>query len=710
MSVDMYVFKKPNKEYLKPIDPLNDYIKQSKTFISKFGKDPNILKKVLKNSNIKNPIVEFNHKDQNGDMFVDTMPLLGYIKDVQVNHELIVPSFTTYSHPSKYKSLHSEYIDINVKARAKDKKDLFYYTQIGDKEKAMFSDNMQLTRKIYNNSLSGAYASKSTIICNPSAHYTLTSITRCLSSIGNATTESIVAGNKIFITPESTINYITAIVSHLDYNYIKSVIEKYNMYIPTVDDVMDAIVRSTRWYWNIPNRLDFIRLFIGKLDGVERAMVLYHNDLYHIRKYNDKLIRDLLTAMAKRCHNYSTDYLKDIKDTQEGVMNHVHLVCNEELKGLSVNYEKLVTDNKELIDLLSSTAKNTAEVITKYKDFFYAFIVTDIAPVDIAYIKDMMRETIVLSDTDSTCGSYDEWVKWYFNSKDILVDNKAIGIASSIMLITTQVLDHYIKMFAGRMNVDENKMDLLKMKNEFYWHSFVTMNASKHYFADTAIKEGNVFAKTKDELKGVNLIASKIDLKYKKEADSIRDYVKECINTRTKIDLLSIIKRVKDIELEIIQRIKNGDEDVLSRDMIKEASAYKQDPDKSNYMHHYLWEDVFKDKYGDPGLPPYNVLLVPTILTSNKVIEEYLSTLDNQSIATKLKQFLNRYNKTSLGTFRPPVTLIKGKGLPEEMFNCIDFNRVVKANCNNMYMILESIGFYKPADSLISDLIQYKDL
>ena len=50
------------------------------------------------------------------------------------------------------------------------------------------------------------------------------------------------------------------------------------------------------------------------------------------------------------------------------------------------------------------------------------------------------------------------------------------------------------------------------------------------------------------------------------------------------------------------------------------------------------------------------------------------------------------------------MSLIEGKGLPDEIFNCVNYKRIVKDNCGMMYVVLEALGFYKSSDVLISEL------
>ena len=708
--VDMYVFKKPTPEYLVHMNPKKEYARQAITFISKMkGIDRATaamkLKEALKNYDLKDPIVRFNHRNEKGDVSVDETTLLDYIQSAQDNKEVIVPSFTTYVHPTIKKSLHAEFINVNIKARKEDKKLMFYYTQTGDAEKAAYYDNMQATRKIFNNSLSGAYASKSTILYNPSAHYTLTSTTRCVASIGNAVTESIVSGNKIFNTPEAVINYITAVLTNTDFVELERVFNKYNIQTPDVDGVMQMVVRSTEYFWNIPDKLEYIRSYLEKLTPLELGAVMYTNDLYHFRQYNPELTIKFLEEISLTRKGYTTPEteLNDINNVQEGIQSHIHNICSDLIKGMAVDYEKMV--GTETMDVLASSAKYIAETLTSYKDLIRILFVTDTAPVNIAYIKELMRRCIVLSDTDSTCATYDEWVDWYYTKSNTVTN--PIAIASSVMTIATQVMDHYIKILSGSMNIDVSRFESLK--NEFMWNTFVTMNASKHYFADVAVKEGNVFEKPKLELKGVHLIASNVSQHYRDIGHGMINDIRATLREGKKLDIFGYVKLVADTEREIISRVKAADTSVLSIDKIKDQKAYKDSdkPELTPFFHHLLWGEVFEPKYGPAPDPTYMIVKVPTTLDTPARMKEYIDNLQDKELADRLRKAMVKYNKKYIGTFRPPLTLIEGRGLPDEIFGCVDYKRIVKDNCGMMYAVLEAIGFYKHSDMLISELGPY---
>ena len=186
--------------------------------------------KLLKTKGVDNPLIEYYYTNDNGDKELRVDKVTDYIKDVKANNEIMAPSFTTYIHPDQKKSMHANFLDTNINLRKKDKANAFKYKQLGDMDKYVYYNTLQKTRKIFNNSLSGAYASQSTILYNPTAHYTLTSMTRSVTSIGNSITESIVAGNKHFRNADTVFNYVLAVLTNIDMRNVKDVVDKYNLY------------------------------------------------------------------------------------------------------------------------------------------------------------------------------------------------------------------------------------------------------------------------------------------------------------------------------------------------------------------------------------------------------------------------------------------------------------------------------------------------
>lgn len=723
-KIDKNIFKHDLDYYTNNVNPVEDYISQASLFLSKKRKIEikearKLVIQALKKSNIKDPMVTFNSKQDNGDVTVERMPLTHYIKTARDNNYIIVPSFTCYYHPSKKISYISKFMVRNVDDRAKYKHLAFKYSMMKspnalEQEKfdtlANNNNTKQGAKKTNNNGASGALASMSTHLYNKSGHSSLTSITRNVASTGNAISESFIAGNKLFIDYNSILGYFMAIVDGLDKELIKETIEKFNLVIPTVDDIMKNVTFCSDRYFHNPRQIAYIRELVETFDEYERTAVLYTNDFRSIAELNTEFVKEYILNIATIRYDdpelkTREDMLNAIDNCQDGIMILVHHICMEHIRGMLVNYKELEEDK---LRILASTGKYIAEYLTNNKKLMEAFFTTNVPPCNIAKIRNMLRECIVLSDTDSTCGSYEWYVKLIRGYND--TSPVGVGISAAVMTVNTQVMDHNIRILTGNMNIDKERVNRLKMKNEFFWYLFATMNQSKHYFADTAIKEGMVFDKTKPELKGVNMIAGNICPKYRDMSRQMMEDIKLTIKENKKIDIFEYVKKVADIEREIIDKVKKADIDILKMDKIKELKAYKGDsPSKTPYFHYLLWKELFADMYGDPGEPTYFIAKVPLLLDSEKKLSDYLDNLalSNPNLAHKFRAFLDKHDKKQLGTFRPPLSIIKSSGLPKEILDIIDYKTIVKDNCLVFYMILESIGFYKKDEPLICEMGLY---
>lgn len=707
----MDVFVKEDKEYKQHMDPFEDYLRTMRNYLQRKYDLPKekieeYIKETIKKNNPRNPTVKYNKKDRNGDMNIETTKLTSYLREVKEDDDIIVPTFTTYINHDKRESLHSVFITINKNARAVDKKKAFHAKLEGNMEAYNYFNTTQSKRKTTNNSLSGAYASNGTILFNESGHSTLTSITRCVSGIGNAISEIVVGGNRYFRTPESLINYLLTVIEHSDLDLVEEVIKEYNIYIPAVEEVFEKMLFSARWYWTSLEKEKEIKTIIENLTERERVAVVYTNDMWSVKDFNQDLTKDLIDGISFPCQdvNYSKDPLEDLKEEFEGTDNLVRYIFANEIKGRILNYETMLKEKDPLVFAMASTSKQVKETLYKYKKFFKAFFLTDILPPNVAYIQDMFRLNIVLSDTDSTCCAYDKWVEWYYGEKKDL--DRYVGVAGGIMTITTQLIAHNLKVFYHNLNIRPKYGNLLQMKNEYFWPVFVTSNKSKHYFASTMIREGNVYTELEREKKGVHFISSTYDKVITDTTNYLMDYITNTVGNNDKISLKHMCTTVANIERKIYKDFNENQYYMFKRDSIKNAKAYKNGPLESKYVYHLLWNEIFGEKYGVMDEPPYTIYNIP-LEVENKTDFDDLKAMIAGTDPEVYKKFIavtSKYNKTNISTMRIPKLILDRYGIPEELKGKVAIRKTIRQMCYSLYEVLTTIGFYKKEEQLMMDL------
>ncbi len=699
------VFIKPLQDYKMDSGPVKQYIEQTTLYISKktgktLEESKELALKILKKKDTRNPEVTFNHRGDNGDVTEETTTMSNYLEDNLRNNYLVVPSLTAYEDKEKDASLHSAFLSKNIKSRNIDKKKAFQYKQEGNKVLHGRYNTLQKSRKIANNAMSGSYASISTILYNPSAHYSLTSTCRMATSIANAITESMAAGNKHYRNVKLVLNNIIGTIHILDLSLIEKMLIKYNLYRPTVDDVYKSILRSTRLYWNDVQGEKTIKDLLLTLTDIELSAVLYVNDIYHLRVYNDSFMREFIDVLSMRIENNTDKPLEVLENSEEFVLNLVHHICADDIKGKKVNYKDMV--NTPELKVLGSTALNINITLAKYEDLLQTFFRNDVMPINVSEIRDMLRRVTVLSDTDSTCASYGEWVEWFLGEN--LINAKATAVSASVMTIASQVLEHKLRQYSANMNIPTELLDVISYKGEFYWTLFCNTPVAKHYHASVAIQEGNVFAKPDLEIKGVNLINSNSPMFVQKITQDTMKDIHFQLNNNKKVDLLKYLTIGANLEREIISKLMAGDIEILKTSKIKEAAGYKLEAARSPYIHHMFWEEVMLSKYGEIGKPPYTAVKIPTTLKSKRKMNEFVEKITDDGVKIRFREFLTKYSKEVIGTFNIPLIYVGEHGIPDELREAIDINRVVFDALSAFYMVLSTIGFSRKEGMKLLDL------
>lgn len=694
-------------QYRRSLDPIGGWMKQSALYASRMLGKPyeqclSHLRKKLKSKEIKvtNPTVVYYQRGDNGDKHKKTIPLYGYIQDVIQNKEILAPTFTTYLHPTQKASLIVDFMDDNVRLRTKYKKMSQAYEANGDVALAKYYNQAQDGAKRDNNACSGGFVAEGVIISNKSAHSTLTSMTRSMSSLSNASNERLIEGNRHYHTPDITLNNLISIVMETDSDTIRQAINHYGLVYPTVDDVMQCIHRSTEPYWSDRRHSREIQDFVEKLTPEERASVVYTGDLYHLRILNNAFIRGLLTDLAQRGSDADMDDpVSVIQSTDEAIVNFAHQICISVVEGIGKDYSKISKDKQCIV---ANTCKSIEQAVEKYRLLFKAFFLTKNSPATIATIPFMTRRSVVLSDTDSTMFSVDNWVLWYFGKMEFSDEEYAIG--GAVSYIATQSIAHLLAIFSANVNVEKKRLFTLAMKPEYVFPVFAQTSVAKHYYTCMKVKEGNVYKTPKFDVKGVHLKDSSVPVNLIEAGSKTMQSILDDVIKAKPISLLEKLKEVADIEREIINSLYSGEVKYLKRIRIKEASAYSQDAERSNYAYYTLWERCFAPTYGSTSKPPYGAVRIPLDLDKRSKLQAWMEQVSDSPTGRLLTEWIKEKNVNALSSIAIPIDHCVSKGVPEELKKAMDVRRIVLALTKAQRNVLESLGYFPKKDRMISDL------
>lgn len=707
-------FYKKEEEYKRDFYPLKHYINQTASYLQTMTGDDFetckqwIISKLKNNElgNYKDPTVSYLYRGDNYDREIVEQKLTTLLKDIIKNKEIMAPSLTTYVNEKVEKSMVSASINENIKKRNVAKKAMFAFEaeenrakEAGDLAAAdefhsnwFFSEKTQAATKISNNSVSGMHNSAANPFFNPTGHSTLTSNCRITSGFGNANNEKLLSGNRHYWSPLVTLCNIISIVTHTDYKKLGKFIKDNNFYIPTCEDVIDVIEYSSNLYWRNKREKKNIVNYVNKLSGLQRAAFVYTGDLYHIRKFNDDYVRTFIKRLSTKVVDDTPRTAKDMKDFLEEHVLWAHHICMEEMRGKGVKYA-IIENTKELATLYATTL-NISKTLHDYREFIEVFLMTDNVPASVPRFPDSIRRAALISDTDSTIFTVQEWQKWF--TGDYSFSQEATAAATSMIALANESIGHVLAIMCANAGIAREKLRLVSMKNEFYFPVIVPTRVAKHYFGSIAVQEGNVKQHTEYEIKGVHLKSSNAP---KYVNDMAKAMMVEILDTTMRGEKISIKKLLSDVsavENKVLKSLLTGEGTFYRRGQIQTLDSYKNSdiPERTNYFQYMMWQEVFAPKYGSIDPPPYRVYKLSTNIQTPTLTKKWIEELEDRQLAKRMTDFMAKYNKTKFTTFWLPQSYMNQYGLPKELQDAIGVRHMVADVCKVFYIILETLGYY----------------
>ncbi len=136
---------------------------------------------------------------------------------------------------------------------------------------------------------------------------------------------------------------------------------------------------------------------------------------------------------------------------------------------------------------------------------------------------------------------------------------------------------------------------------------------------------------------------------------------------------------------------------------IKNPEAYALEGIKSPYSRHLFWKEVFAPKYGDIPTPPYDVIKIPTTLTSRVLMKQWVDSIEDIELQGRLTRWLEENKKDKLPTIYLNDMYVIGSGIPDEIMRIIDIKKIVLDITLQYRLIIEALALILYNDMLIKD-------
>ena len=655
---------------------------------------------------VRDPVVNYTVRDPNtGDRHEDTTTLRQYLNMVKQEDLIIVPTLTAYLPKKEKVSFIGKDIIINMKRRSAFKDKKFEATRNKDKLGESIYEALQSSAKYLNNSLSGLMSIATTALFNRSAHPTLTSTCRNATSYANMHNEQFISGNRPYFSPSDVIEHATAVCNMADMNAVVLACNEHALHLPSADEAMECANKSLMKY-SYPTSSVRARMlkYFQSLSPHQRAAFVYNDDLFHLAKHNKDFVFNLLSNMCKVPETVPGDAHKDCfsksdSDTKTSILFQNGFF----VKSRGKNSEK---NDPEVVDLLDRHAWHLDKVLRSTQSVFNAFWLTRIQPANHAYMDLVRRQSVPVSDTDSTIFTTQEWTKFITGSYNF--DELSYRVGNATTLLTAKIVGHWLKQMTTNSNVDKKDISLVSMKNEFYYPIIALTSVAKHYAGLRWGQEGIVLPELTPEIKGVGLRSSAWPEQVKKDvSEFIVSTLTKIVNgeTLSRDEIFSIPLKT---ESGLIDQLSSATSELYSIVPVKPASGYAR-PMSSAYAHYVYWQEMFASKYGDTPEPPYTGIKVPINVPSPTAIKTFIAGIKDRNIADKIEQSLKTNNKRDITNLILPHSVVVSTGIPEELMPVIDRNTMLSNVNGAYYMILNAFGFFirdKEKSICIYDLYQ----
>lgn len=631
--------RKPS-EYVRDLDLLENYVQAMATYISlSTGRSyDEVLRWTRQYARPVDPSLKVLARRTGGDRTKELQPLSKYLKEVEHTGRLLGPNWVMYENPAKSKSFLSDFVEKALLRRSQVKKKGQAAEMQGDIETAKYYDAQQARLKGLNNSISGAYATPHNPIYNPSAHTTMTSVCRCAVSYSNALVERLLTGNRHYTSPEVALADMVASIRLADIPLVERVMAEYHLVPPSADVLLNHILESCSLYWRSARGEKQIQRFIYSLGDTHRAIVAFTCDMKAMKDCNDAVLRSFFFILVEPPSAPIDDPDQWVNQASGDLQAMVSLVLSDVLQGRTLGDIK--KDDPAAYGLFGAMIKQVVLGLLSYEPLIAAFFRTNHLPANIYEISTSLRKTVIVSDTDSTIFTTEDWVEWY--TGNTVFGQRAMSVAGAIAYVDSQILMHQLALLSRHLGVKDDKLHKLAMKNEFYQPVMGVTNMSKHYFSYIQACEGNVYSKRKFDTKGVNLKNSRLP---KEITNCLNEYIKwimDCVIRGHRPSLYELLEVPTMIAKDIVSSLESGKPTYLSLMSIKPSDAYTASDKAPARIQNSFWEAVFAPVYGVSPPPPYTTIKVPVLLSKRTQMERWAATMD-PDMRARLVGWLTKY-------------------------------------------------------------------
>lgn len=619
-----------------------------------------------------------------GNTELTDVDLLSYTETIQEN--IITPAGVLYMKPSKKESFIKKKINKNLKFRKIQKKKMLEAAAVGDLVTEQISNYLQASIKIETNSIPGAYGSPYNCLFDIPGYNGVTSTARHSIMCGYSHVEKLIAGNFYFPTLDHAINYCIQLCRVCPKNILE-IVNKYNIFIPSVQDVCDHFLISMRHYMYTKSISSKFYKFIGSLSIPERIFVYYAYCLKTLFTRNEQLFKNFLNEFFK----IDVPIEETAEPSSIYKLNSDLLAMTTALNSNLINQKPVsdaITECPNGIRKLIGIGKHMQECLDKTSDIWQTFFRIDVDVSDAMSHPNMIRKTVIISDTDSILFSTQRWIEWYTGK--ISFERSAYEINAFIVFLVVMTLEQVFARLSTNLGAEGDDIYKISMKNEFMYPLMLRTPLPKQYAGRVSIQEGFVLPKIKNDIKGLSFRSSTMCKQTIAAGNAFRDWIFDEVTANGTIKASDCIQKALDHEKTIIKSLELGEKTFLTTKPIRHSRDAYKDADASIFYYWELWDEVFKPIFGELIIPTkaYELPLLADgkILTEKSYLERVIAF--DKNLHDRLLFFIENHKRPITAIYMP-MTL---KKIPLILRPVIDIRHVVFSNSTPFIVTLRSLG------------------
>lgn len=630
----------------------------------------------------------------NGDAHVAQTTLYSFIETARSH--VLTPNGCIYLRSDETESHTSRFVKAGLDNRKKAKKEMLKAEAVGDSVLARQKNYTQASCKILLNSLPGGMGEPHNIFYDKGGYNAITALARSLIATSYTVVEQTFGGNFAWYNEDEIINYLLVNVQHCPKDAIAPLVQKHHLHVIVHDELLAFLLTCWKPYRHPRHTDDNLRAVVKSFTPVECTYLYYLGNLKHLimdqREENVAIIRRAFEYSGITGDGVDPESLYKLNDS---LMAMVTPQFVGKLNGMQV-YD-LPKKDPELAKLYVACAKHTELTLSHYREMFESLVYSP-ANIPRVNIKQyMVRNTVIISDTDSEFSTAVHWSNWYCG--DSVASAEAYQITGVMIYWLTDCASRELTKWSvkhGCSDVDKHRMN---MKNEFLYPAIILYDTKKTYAGIQSVREGVVLPKPKVDIKGGKLRSSNL---CKRTLDFTNTIIADVIlkpSLRGQISGTDLIRRIADYESGIRASLAHRETEYLKMVSVGEASRYKK-VEQSIYMYWVTWTMLFAEEHGQIVLPT-KASVVPLLPPT----PEFMSALKEKhpKVYDRWVEYRRKFNKHPTGVL---VEVSYGQ-IPEAILPLVNIRNVIYFNLSPVYATVEPLGIpvlHKKRKLLFDDL------